>query len=89
MWTHEYKNGKREKVLDSFRKYISPSQSFADHGLLLKKGWPKAFNFCDPTEFIKSVQNDHDYQYATDPDYVTKIQTLVNLLSKIIIKLEF
>lgn len=89
LWTKEFQNGKMEKVQALFRKYDSAAQSFADHGLLLKKRWPKAFQFSDPMGFIRSVQNDHDYRYATDPNYVVLIQKLIDQISKIIINMEF
>lgn len=88
LWTKEFQNGKWEKVQASFRKYLTPAQSFADHGLLLKKRWPKAFLFADPIGFIRSVQNDHEYKYATDPNYVVLIQKLVDQISKIILEME-
>lgn len=86
--TKEFENGKWIKVQAPFRKYLTPSQSFADHGLLLKRRWPKAFLFSDPIGFIRSVQNDHEYQYATDPNYVELIQKLVDQISKIILNME-
>lgn len=88
LWTREYENKKWIKVQAEFRKYPYPSQSFADHGILIKKRWPKAFSYSDPVGFIRSIQFDHDKPYATDPNYVESIQKIVKMISNIIIKME-
>lgn len=86
--TKEFENGKWITIDAVFRKYDSPAQSFADHGLVLKKNWPKAFKFSDPVGFIRCVQFDHSRVYATDPNYVPTIEKLVNQITKIIINME-
>ena len=88
LWTREFEKGKWKRVQAKFRKYNAPCQSFADHGILLKKRWPNAFKFSDPEGFIRSVQFDHKYQYATDPDYVNKMISIIKKISKIITNME-
>ena len=78
--TKEFINGKWIIIKDKFRAYDTPLDSFRDHAELLKKRWDKAFRHKDPIEFIYSVQNEHKYKYATDPEYVDKIRKIVNMI---------
>jgi flagellar protein FlgJ len=80
--THEVESGKSIALKDQFRKYPTPQECFEDHANILKNRFPKAFRFTDPVDFIASVQNEHGYKYATDPDYVTKIASIINTLKK-------
>lgn len=80
LWTKEYENGQWRAVKASFRAYDSPLESFRDHANLLKKRFPKAFNYKDPVEFITSVQTEHPYKYATDKDYVNKVNKIIMML---------
>lgn len=78
--TKEFINGKMVTIKDKFRAYDTPLDCFKDHAELLKKRWDKAFKYKDPIEFIYSVQNDHKYKYATDPDYVSKMRKIINMI---------
>jgi len=81
--THEYQNGRMQKVKAKFEVYPSPLESFKHHADLLRRRFPKAFKYSiDPIGFITSVQNDHGYKYATDPEYVSKITSIVLTLKK-------
>lgn len=81
--THEVENGKSIALKDRFRKYPTPLDCFKDHAEVMKKRFPKAFfHSDDPVAFIRSVQNEHDYKYATDPDYVKKIYTMISTIKK-------
>lgn len=78
--THEIEGDKTITIKQTFRKYATPAESFKDHAELLKKRFAKAFIYTDPVQFINSVQNDYDYKYATDPDYLRKMSMLIYML---------
>jgi hypothetical protein len=64
-------------VVALFRGYANSTDSFRDHGHLLKNNsrYAAAFNFTgDPDQFIREV---HKAGYATDPDYSTKIISMM------------
>lgn len=77
-------NGKYEyRVKDWFRAYETPLSCFQDYAELLKKRWPKAFTYKEPESFIHSVQNEHTYEYATDPKYCQKVIFIINQFRKL------
>lgn len=80
--TREVINGKKIFINDIFRAYDTPEECFKDHGVFLKTRFPKAFSFPDPVAFIFSVQNDHEYKYATDPKYVELIAAMIKTLER-------
>lgn len=80
--THEYVKGKRVSVLADFRAYDSPYESFRDHAELLQRRWPKAFEYSDPVQFVKSMQTEHLYAYATDPYYVDSITKVIHSIER-------
>jgi flagellar protein FlgJ len=83
--TYEFKDGVRIKVKAAFRLYDTPYDSFVDHADTLKKRFPVAFQYQNnPEEFIRSVQRDHQYKYATDPDYAKKIISIMALIKQIV-----
>ncbi len=66
------------QIVDSFRIYNSPTDSFRDHGrqLATLSRYAAAFNYPrNPNQFAAEV---HKAGYATDPAYTTK---LVNLMT--------
>ena len=66
------------QIVDSFRIYNSPTDSFRDHGrqLATLTRYAAAFNYPrNPNQFAAEV---HNAGYATDPAYTTK---LVNLMT--------
>lgn len=71
--THEFVNGKRVDIVDSFRAYKSMEDSFLDYGLFLRTN--QRYSACflytnDPERFAKELQN---AGYATDPEYAEKL----------------
>jgi flagellum-specific peptidoglycan hydrolase FlgJ len=68
-------------IMDYFRKYKSPAESFADHGRFLRKNkrYAKAFNFTDPREFAREIAA---AGYATDPDYNKKLNTVITMIER-------
>jgi flagellar protein FlgJ len=67
------------QIVDSFRVYNSPTDSFRDHGrqLATLSRYAPAFKYPrNPNQFAAEV---HKAGYATDPAYTTK---LVNLMTK-------
>lgn len=82
LWTTEYVNGKYVKVQAYFRAYNSPEESFEDYAKLIKtKSWfaPALEVASDDLEYITAVAAGG---YATDPLYVSKIMTIVNMIKK-------
>jgi peptidoglycan hydrolase-like protein with peptidoglycan-binding domain/LysM repeat protein len=78
MPTKEVLNGKRVTVDAPFRKYNSPSESFADHGNFLRqnKRYSEAFKHTgDAERFAKEI---HKAGYATDPEYSNKLIAMIN-----------
>lgn len=64
-------------VVALFRGYASYTDSFRDHGSLLRNNdrYAAAFNHSDdPDQFIREV---HKAGYATDPDYANKIISMM------------
>lgn len=86
--TYEEIEGKKVRIEAKFRKYATPEDSFIDHGLLLKKRFANSFAHRDPVDFIRSMQNDYSYKYATDSKYVDKMTQLIRMIKEIILKLE-
>jgi len=73
IYTHEYINGKRVRIIAKFRAYHNYKESFVDYGnLILKaKRYKKAVaNKDDARVYIYEIWK---AGYATDPDYVEKI----------------
>ena len=80
--TTEYKNGSKVKTSAKFETFPNAFECFKFHGELLKARFPKAFRYTDPVDFIKSVQHDHGYVYATDPHYVEKISLIIKIIQR-------
>jgi flagellum-specific peptidoglycan hydrolase FlgJ len=86
--TKEFINGQYITIKAKFETYPSAYECFEHHSLLLRRRWPKAFvHRYDPIKFIWSVQNEHKYKYATDPNYVEKINKIMKLIIREIIPL--
>lgn len=86
LWTTEYINGRRVKVQDWFRAYDTPAESFEDYArLITSRSWFKnALQYQhDELKYITEIQKGG---YATDPNYVTKIMSIVNTLKKKLIR---
>jgi flagellar protein FlgJ len=75
--THEYVNGKRVDVEAKFRAYKSYAEAFGDYALLLCRNtrYAKAMKcVSDPYKFAETLQS---CGYATDPEYATKIKSII------------
>jgi flagellar protein FlgJ len=73
--THEYVDGVRRNVRDSFRAYASAAESFADYARLLgKQRYAEARGAGDDVHrFASALQRGG---YATDPSYANKITAI-------------
>lgn len=74
--THEYENGKRVNITDTFRAYDSPEQSFDDHADFLRSNrrYRPVFEARDGIEAARALQK---AGYATDPKYADKLISLM------------
>ena len=81
--TKEFVNGKMISVKAPFRAYDTIIDCFRDYADVLIRRFPKAFNYSSAIIFVNSLQTEHDYKYATDPDYVTKITKIINTFLKL------
>ncbi len=82
LWTKEFIGGSYISTQRWFRAYARPEDSFDDYGRLLSsKNWFKnAINYKNDTErYIAEIQKGG---YATDPNYVSKILKVVELIKK-------
>jgi flagellar protein FlgJ len=76
--TTEYINGRYITIKDWFRAYDSAVDSFLDYGRFITSvsRYRKALEFThDPERYILEIRN---AGYATDPNYVVKIKTIMN-----------
>jgi peptidoglycan hydrolase FlgJ len=76
--TTEYVNGQARKVVQRFRAYSSPAESFADYANLMKNSPRYA-------HVVKAGDNAHGFAqglqragYATDPAYADKLARVIN-----------
>lgn len=82
LWTHEVVNGKSVKVQAWFRAYDSPAESFEDYGRFISSNarYSEALKHSnDTTAYIKEIAK---AGYATDPNYATKLLSIVSSLKK-------
>jgi len=73
IYTHEYVNGKKIKILSKFRAYKDYAESFIDYGNLIlgaKRYKDAVINKGDPEKYIRAIWK---AGYATDPKYPDKI----------------
>jgi len=73
IYTHEYINGERIKIIAKFRAYNDYSESFIDYGNLIlgaKRYKQAVINKDDPERYIYEIWK---AGYATDPKYPEKI----------------
>ena len=81
--TTEFKDGQAQKVVQRFRAYASPAESFADYAQMLStspryQGVVQAAKVAgaDPQQFAQGLQK---AGYATDPAYAQKLGRAINL----------
>ena len=78
-YTKEYLNGQMVQVKQYFRKYNSPLESFIDHAeFIMNSKWLNhAMQHTDSAfNFISALQA-KPIKYATDPQYVDKIMSII------------
>ena len=78
VWTYEYYNGVKTRVQAKFRAYHNYGEAIDDHFALLKKDrYVKAgvWEAKTPREYAEALKRGG---YATDPNYVEKIMSIVN-----------
>ena len=75
-------NGKYEYiVMDWFRKYDSPLDSFEDRARFLQSDrFKAAFQFSDPYDFAREIAN---AGYATAPNYYSVVSRVIRSLEKV------
>lgn len=78
--TSEVENGKKIIIKDTFRAYESFQDSLDNYSEFIKDRFSKALETSDPVEFVEVLQNGYSYKYATDPDYVKKIKSIINTI---------
>ena len=75
-YTNEVYDGVESTEYATFRAYDSIEESIEDYYKLIKNNYKKALNCDSQRESIQAIKNGG---YATDPDYVTKIMSIINL----------
>ena len=78
MWTTEYYNGVKQRVLADFRKYPNWLDSINDHSVLFNR-LNRYKNLRGETNYVKACNNVAKDGYATSPTYAT---TLLNVINK-------
>ena len=82
--THEFYNGKKVYVTDSFRRYPSINASIDDYLAFLKDRYPVAYKglrLKDKDVFLSGLMDGKYGKYATDPRYKQKISKLIRRFS--------
>ena len=74
-YTNEVYNGVEETEYATFRAYDNIEDSIEDYYKLIKNNYKKALNCNTQKESIQAIKNGG---YATDPDYVSKIMSIIN-----------
>ena len=74
-YTNEVYDGVESTEYATFRAYDSIEESIEDYYKLIKNNYKKALNCDTQKESIEAIKNGG---YATDPDYVSKIMSIIN-----------
>lgn len=74
-YTNEVYDGVECIEYATFRAYNSIEESIEDYYKLIKNNYKKALNCNTQKESIQAIKNGG---YATDPDYVSKIMSIIN-----------
>lgn len=74
-YTNEVYDGIECTEYATFRAYDSIEESIEDYYKLIKNNYKKALNCDSQRESIQAIKNGG---YATDPDYVSKIMSIIN-----------
>lgn len=77
IYTHEFYNGKKQKIVDKFKAYHNFSESITGRTAFLKqnKRYKSLFATTDPETWAKGLQSSG---YATDPKYADKLISIMN-----------
>jgi peptidoglycan hydrolase-like protein with peptidoglycan-binding domain len=77
VYTHEFYNGKKQKIVDKFKAYHNFSESITGRTGFLKqnKRYKSLFATTDPESWAKGLQS---AGYATDPKYADKLISIMN-----------
>lgn len=77
VYTHEFYNGKKTKIIDKFKAYTSFPESIKSRTDFLKqnKRYKSLFSTTDPEQWAKGLQASG---YATDPKYADKLISIMN-----------
>lgn len=78
MWTTEYYNGVKKRVLADFRKYPSWQESVNDHSDLFNR-LAQYKNLRGETDYVKACNYVHADGYATSPVYSTTLLEKINM----------
>ncbi|MEM1544448.1 MAG: glucosaminidase domain-containing protein [Candidatus Bathyarchaeia archaeon] len=85
--THEFLQGKYQKVLDSFKVYASKLESFIDYDRVIKQSFPHAYEVRSHLEpYVYALQK---YGYATDPRYAEKILRIAKMIRDVFMREKF
>lgn len=74
-YTNEVYDGVESTEYATFRAYDSIEESIEDYYKLIKNNYKKALNCDTQKESIQAIKNGG---YATDPDYISKIMSIIN-----------
>ena len=78
MWTTEYYNGVKTRVLADFRKYPDWQASVNDHSSLFNR-LERYKNLRGETDYVKACNNVAKDGYATSPTYATTLLEKINM----------
>jgi flagellum-specific peptidoglycan hydrolase FlgJ len=76
--THEYVNGKRVALTDSFRAYGSLKESVTNYGQMLARSARYASVVTSGGDAYDIAEGLHDAGYATDPKYADKLKDIIS-----------
>lgn len=77
MYTTEYYNGVKQRVLANFRAYPSWQESVDDHSSLFNR-LARYKNLRGETDYVKACNNVQADGYATSPTYATTLLNIIN-----------
>ena len=84
--TKEFKDGKWIEVSAAFKRFDTPESGFMGFGKHLRtrlkgEAYKDAFSHTDPYEFARALVDTTGAQYATDPEYFTKLVPILNRIT--------
>lgn len=78
--TTEFLNGKYVQIKDWFRAYLNAAESFLDYGNFItgNKRYSAAIGITEPKTYIAKIKA---AGYATDPNYTTKVNAIIDKIA--------